>query len=243
MAFENVRIVLCNPSHPGNIGAVARAMKTMRLDKLYLVEPKVFPHADATARAAGADDILAAAQVCNTLDEAIGDCHLIMGASARIRSLSCPVVSPDVCARLAGQENKTQQIALLFGREHSGLTNKEIDRCHHLIHIPSNEEFSSLNLASAVQIVAYELMKSRQGTDSDNMHADLLECASSEDVERFYEHLEQTLIKVRFLDPAAPRHVMRRLRRLFNRARPDIIELNVLRGMLTAMQNKSNEQH
>ena len=242
MAVENVRIVLCNPSHPGNIGAVARAMKTMRLEKLYLVEPKVFPHADATARAAGADDILATAQICRTLDEAIGDCHLVMGASARIRSLSCPVVSPDVCAGLVERENKTQQIALLFGREHSGLTNNEIDRCHHLIHIPSNEAFSSLNLASAVQIVAYELMKSRQGTDSDNIPADLLECASSEDVERFYEHLEQTLIKVQFLDPAAPRHVMRRLRRLFNRARPDIIELNVLRGMLTAMQNKSNEQ-
>ena len=138
--------------------------------------------------------------------------------------------------------NKTQHITLFFVMELSVLINNEIDRCHHLIHIPSNEAFSSLNLASAVQIVAYELMKSRQGTDSDNIPADLLECASSEDVERFYAHLEQTLIKVQLLDPAAPRHVMRRLRRLFNRARPDIIELNVLRGMLTAMQNKSNEQ-
>jgi len=241
VAFPNVRIVLCNPSHPGNIGAVARAMKTMSLEKLYLVEPKVFPHADATARAAGADDILATAQVCSTLDEAIGDCHLVMGASARIRSLSCPVVSPDACARLVELEDKTQQVALLFGREHSGLTNKEVDRCHQLIHIPSNEQFSSLNLASAVQIVAYELMKSRHGKGSDNMPVDLVECASSEDVERFYAHLEQTLIKVQFLDPAAPRHVMRRLRRLFNRARPDTIELNVLRGMLTAVQDKFNK--
>jgi len=245
---ENVRIVLINPSHPGNIGAVARAMKTMCLQHLYLVEPKVFPHADATARAAGADDLLSQAIVCKTLDEALGDCQLIIGASARLRSISCPVVEPEECAKQVDLENKAHNIAIMFGREHSGLTNKEVDRCHNLIHIPSNSDFSSLNLAAAVQIVAYELLKIRLNTRQNGGHDEhsadnqknLINHATVNDMELFYAHLERTLIGTEFIDPAAPRHIMRRLRCLFNRARPEVVEVNILRGILTSIQEKLN---
>lgn len=243
MALENIRIVLINPTHPGNIGAAARAMKTMRLDQLCLVGPKVFPHADATARAAGADDILANAKLCTSLDEAITDCHLVFGASARSRSLSCPVLDPSECADRALQEGSGQRIAMLFGREHSGLTNAELDRCHYLVHIPCNEEFSSLNLAAAVQVVCYELLKTAKhhAAELENgekrHHKEDRSPVSMADMERFYQHLEKTLITTDFLDPEVPRHVMRRLRQLFNRARPDTIEMNVLRGFLTSVHD------
>jgi len=257
VSFDNVRIVLINPSHPGNIGAAARAMKTMCLQHLYLVEPRVFPHADATARAAGADDILARANVCKTLDEALGDCELIIGASARKRSISCPVLGPEECAKQLELENKAHNIAIMFGREHSGLTNKEVDRCHNLIHIPTNGDFSSLNLASAVQIVAYELLKAKMALknvlsvneveindisaqDRPETQDQRTKPATVEEMELFYAHLEQTLIRTEFIDPEAPRHIMRRLRRLFNRAHPEVVEVNILRGILTAMQEKLN---
>lgn len=245
MSHQNVRIVLIKPSHPGNIGAAARAMKTMGLDRLYLVEPKSFPHADATARAAGADDIMAAATVCNQLEEAIGDCHLIMGASARIRSMSCPVLTPKEAVNKLKVENKANQVAILFGTENSGLTNFEVDRCHRLIHIPANKDFGSLNLAAAVQIITYELMLHSL---DDNLIEDVINTteqvsnnAETVDMERFYQHIEQTMIQIGFLDPQAPRHVMRRLRCLFNRSRPDTIELNILRGILSAMQDTLRE--
>jgi len=252
--FENVRIVLIKPSHPGNIGAVARAMKTMCLKNLYLVEPKMFPHADATARAAGADDILAQAKLCKTLDEALGDCQLIMGASARQRSISCSVIEPEECAKQLELEHEGHNIAIMFGTEHSGLSNKEVDRCHHLIHIPSNDDFSSLNLAAAVQIVTYELLKAKLRTgqktnqsqsasrvkDGRSAQADMTTYATTADMELFYAHLEQTLISTEFIDPTAPRYIMRRLRCLFNRARPEVVEVNILRGILTAIQEKLN---
>jgi len=248
MLFENVRIVLISPSHPGNIGAVARAMKTMCLRDLYLVEPKRFPHADATARAAGADDVLAQATVCDSLDQAVNDCHLVIGASARPHSISCPVETPEESAVRVDLENKAHNIAIIFGREHSGLTNEEVDRCHNLIHIPSNDEFSSLNLASQVQLVTYELLKQTLKRDSDESQSsdknqdDLVQCAAESDMALFYTHLEQTLVEIGFIDPAAPRHIMRRLRRLFKRARPEVVEVNILRGILTAMQEKGQEK-
>ena len=240
---SNVRVVLIHPSHPGNIGAAARAMKTMNLTDLCLVEPKTFPHADATARAAGADDVLANARVYRTLDEAISDCHLVLGASARNRSLSCPALTPQEAAGRMVEEDKSSQIALLFGREHSGLTNEEIDRCHYLIHIPANAEYSSLNLAAAVQVLAYEINNKFLELDTGDgcHHINKQELSTAEDMERFYTHLEQTLIETGFLDPQVPRHVMRRLRQLFNRTRPDTIEINVLRGFLSAIQEKINK--
>ncbi len=239
---QQVRIVLVDTSHPGNIGAAARAMKNMGLRRLYLVNPQRFPHADATARASGADDVLAQATVCTTLDEALSGCGLVVGASARLRNLSVPLLDPRQCAEQVQAEvtGAGVECALIFGREHSGLTNDELGRCHHLVNIPSDPDYSSLNLAAAVQVVSYEL---RMACGAESENARILEAAQkqeplapADDMARFYEHLQQTLVAVGFLDPQNPRIMMRRLRRLFNRARPNVIEMNILRGILTAVQ-------
>ena len=234
-----VRIVLVDTSHPGNIGAVARAMKNMGLARLYLVSPQQFPHADATARASGADDVLAQAVVCTTLDEALVDCSLVMGASARLRNLTVPLRNPRQCAAQVLNEVGGNDIecALVFGREHSGLTNDELGRCHHLVHIPTNAEYSSLNLAAAVQVLSYELrMATLDVVTAAAPSEDAEPLASADDMERFYVHLQQTLQDIGFLDPANPRIMMQRLRRLFNRLRPNEVEMNILRGILTAAQ-------
>jgi len=230
-----IRVVLSNPSHPGNIGATARAMKTMGLSSLYLVNPKLFPHADATARASGADDVLATARVCASLAEATQDCRLVMGASARTRSIPCPVISPDECAGRAFAESRQGSVAVVFGCEQSGLSNTEIDRCQYLVRIPTNPAYASLNLAAAVQIIAYEILvvhENRQADPAPSGHVPV----SAGEMERFFAHLEQALVELEFLDPDNPRQLMRRLRRLFNRARPDENEVNILRGMLAAAQ-------
>lgn len=238
---SNIRIVLIHTSHPGNIGAAARAMKNMCLDQLYLVNPRTFPCADASARASGATDILAAAQVVDSLDEAIADCKLVLGASARDRRLSWPCID----AREAGQklvrESADAPVAILFGREHSGLTNDELDRCHYLLQIPANESYSSLNIAAAVQVIAYEVMMSSLG---DCQKADSLgePLASGEEQERLFEHLQQMLVDVDFLNQENPGLVMRRLRRLFNRTRLARSEVNILRGILTAAQDARSKR-
>ena len=233
--LANIRVVLSNTSHPGNIGATARAMKTMGLTRLYLVNPKVFPAAEATARASGADDVLADAVVCPDIEVALSGCHLVLGASARSRSIPCPVINPAESARKAYAESEQGEVALLFGCERSGLSNAEIDRCQYLVQIPSNPDYGSLNLAAAVQIICYEILiahgQPRQADDAlDYMPANV------DEMERFYQHLEQALIELDFLDPDNPRQLMRRLRRLYSRARPDENEVNILRGMLTAAQ-------
>lgn len=231
------RIVLINTSHPGNIGATARAMKTMGFSELYLVSPRQFPHVKANEMASNAVDILAKAKVVATLDQAIGDCHLIAGTSARSRSLPWPLLTP----RLFAEEIKTKEvdtkIAILFGQEQSGLTNEELHQCHFHIHIPSNPEYSSLNLAAAVQIMVYELHCAfhdfeNNGIDSNN------DFASHQEVERFYQHLEQVLIKIGFLNPKTPKALMARLRRMYNRARLEKVEINILRGILTETEKK-----
>lgn len=235
--LNNVRIVLVEPSHPGNIGATARAMKNMGLSQLYLVNPKIFPHVDATSRASGADDVLAQAVVCGNLDDALSECHLVVGASARLRRLSIPQWNPRECAEKILAENAQNMSAIVFGREHSGLTNEELGRCHQLVHIPSNPDYSSLNLAAAVQVLCYEL---RMAIEADNKaassEASKESLATADDMERFYEHLHETLVDIEFLDPENPRIMMQRLRRLFNRSRPDEVEMNILRGILTAAQ-------
>lgn len=258
---QKVRIVLVDTSHAGNIGATARAMKNMGLRRLYLVTPKLFPHADATARASGADDVLAQATVCADLDEALAGCTLVVGASARLRNLSVPLLDPRQCAaqvlnEISGDANT--ECAIVFGREDSGLTNDELGRCHHLVHIPSDPEYSSLNLAAAVQVVSYELRMANIAASapiatSRKQTVDVVvdmagalagddaltrdePLAPAEDMARFYAHLEQTLIEIEFLDPKKPGIMMRRLRRLFNRSRPNITEMNILRGILTAAQ-------
>ena len=230
-----IRVVLSHTSHPGNIGATARAMKTMGLTGLYLVHPKQFPHADATARASGADDVLAAARVCETLDEATRDCRLVIGASARTRSIPCPVIGPAECARRAYAESGRGGVAILFGCEQSGLSNAEIDRCQFLVRIPTSPAFASLNLAAAVQIIAYEILVAHESGRVDGPDTGYVPVSAGE-MERYYAHLEQVLIELDFLDPANPRQLMRRLRRLYNRARPDENEINILRGMLAAAQ-------
>jgi tRNA (cytidine32/uridine32-2'-O)-methyltransferase len=229
-------IVLVGTTHPGNIGGAARAMKNMGMSSLRLVAPRVFPSADATARAAGADDVLAAATVYDTLEEAVADCSLVIGASARPRALSCPTVDPRTAAvRVA--ETMPGSSAIVFGREHSGLTNEELDLCHLRLHIPADPEFSSLNIAAAVQIVCYELRLASlaETVAATGESADHQEVGHQE-MERFYRHLEKVLVDLDFLDPANPRHLMRRLRILYNRARPDRNEINILRGILTAIE-------
>jgi TrmH family RNA methyltransferase len=235
--LSNIRVALLNTSHPGNIGGAARAMKTMGLTDLWLLNPLRYPDAEATARASGADDLLARAQVRRSLDDLLEDCRLVIGASARTRSIPCPVLNPRECASMLTAESEAGRVAVLFGCEQSGLSNAEIDRCHYLVRIPANPEYASLNLAAAVQVIAYELFvahvtkESRKTGDSPE-HAPV----SAGEMERFYQHLEATLVQLEFLDPTNPRQLMRRLRRLYNRARPDENEINILRGILTAAQ-------
>jgi tRNA (cytidine32/uridine32-2'-O)-methyltransferase len=233
--LAKIRVVLSNTSHPGNIGATARAMKTMGLTRLYLVNPKVFPAAEATARASGADDVLANAVVCPDIEVALSGCHLVLGASARSRSIPCPVINPAESARKAYAESEQGEVALLFGCERSGLSNAEIDRCQYLVQIPSNPDYGSLNLAAAVQIICYEILVAHEQPCQAAAVPGYVP-VNAEEMERFYQHLEQTLIELDFLDPDNPRQLMRRLRRLYNRARPDENELNILRGMLSAAQ-------
>jgi len=236
-SLNQPRIVLVNTSHPGNIGAAARAMKNMGLQGLCLVQPQHYPSAEATARASGADDLLARARCFQTLDEAIADATLVIGASARCRTLPVPMLDPRACAALAVNQADSSRVAILFGRERTGLTNEELDRCHYLVQIPSNPDYPSLNIAAAVQVIAYELrMAALTATLPVGPEPDY---ASAGQLEQFYAHLEQTLIELEFLDPENPRQLMRRLRRLFGRARPDQNEINILRGILTAAGNRS----
>lgn len=235
--LDRVRIVLINTTHPGNIGAAARAMKVMGLRRLHLVTPRTFPHADATALASGADDLLQHAEVHDSLEAALTDCSLVLGTSARLRSLPMPQLDARAAAQKALAEADRFEIALLFGRERYGLTNEEMQRCHWLVHIPANPDYPSLNLAQAVQILAYELrVAALSGLPPAEQVLDW-EPVDALQMEGFFEHLEQTLLDIRFLNPAQPKRLMMRLRRLFNRARPDQNEINILRGILTAARD------
>ena len=234
-----VRVVLVETSHPGNIGACARAMKSMGLERLYLVRPKRFPSADATARAAGADDLLQAATVCHDLTAAIRDCGFVVATSARQRHISWPVMDARAGAARVCERARATEVALVFGRESSGLTNAELEQCHAMVTIPAQPGFQSLNLAAAVQVLAYELRRENLAGDAaeieENVAAFAERPASSHELEGFFQHLEQTLIEVRYLDAKAPKLLMRRLRRLFNRAGVLQSELNILRGILSAI--------
>lgn len=243
--LKKVRIVLVNTTHPGNIGGVARAMKNMGLDDLCLVSPKEFPSEVADARASGALDILENARVVSGLEEALADCQLAVGTSARERHIPWPLVNPREMASIVVPS--PQKTAIVFGREDRGLTNEELQLCHHHVNIPSVEGFSSLNIAAAVQVIAYELrmeqlkLESDQagGGDRPSWGTDWdIELADHAELERLFDHLEETLIKIEFLDPENPRQLMPRMRRLLMRAVPDKVEVNVLRGVLKAVQKK-----
>ena len=233
----NIRIVLVETTHPGNIGAAARAMKNMGLQDLALVAPRYFPHKEATARASGAEDILETAKVVATLDDAIKDCSYVAGASARSRTIGWPSMLPRECAERLLVESRTAASAAVFGPEKSGLTNEHVDRCHTLLTIPTDPGFSSLNLAMAVQVIAYELRVAAIAGSSDEPpeYEAGAPLATGEEIENFHTHLEDVLTRSGFLDPENPRHLMRRLRRLIARALPDQNEINILRGMLTAL--------
>lgn len=240
-SLARVRVVLINTTHPGNIGATARAMKVMGLSSLHLVTPKIFPHADATAMASGADDILQTAVVHDSLDSALEGSSLVLGTSARLRSLPMPMYDARRAARQALGESQAHEVALLFGRERYGLTNEEMMRCQFLVNIPANPDYSSLNISQAVQILCYEMRMAALSEVDVSLPPPDWEPVDDHQMEMFFAHLEQTLLDIRFLNPKQPKKLMMRLRRLFNRARPDQNEINILRGVLKASQEASSE--
>lgn len=233
--LDNVRIVLVNTSHTGNIGSAARAMKTMGIKDLVLVDPVQPPDSHTSALAAGATDILGNLKIVDTLQEAIADCGLSIAASARSRTLSWPMVGPRECGKKVVEEGEKHKVALVFGRENSGLTNEELQQCQFHVHIPANPDYSSLNLAMAVQTLSYEVRMNfleKEGQQYEPFEADY---PNSAQLEGFYQHLEETLEHTGFIIKQHPGQVMSKLRRVFNRARPESHELNILRGVLTSI--------
>ncbi|WP_314922773.1 tRNA (cytosine(32)/uridine(32)-2'-O)-methyltransferase TrmJ [Aeromonas piscicola] len=233
--LDQIRIVLVNTSHTGNMGSAARAMKTMGLTQLVLVDPQALPDDNAMALAAGASDVLANARIVSTLDEAIADCGLVIGTSARSRTLSWPMLDPREAGEKAVVEGVKHPVALVFGRERTGLTNDELQKCHYHVAIAANPEYSSLNLAMAVQTICYEVRMHWLQDQTPEVESEA-DYPSAEQLEGFYQHLEQTLLKTGFIADDHPGQVMSKLRRLFNRARPETVELNILRGILTSVQ-------
>ena len=250
LQLNEIRVVLVEPSHPGNIGAVARAMKTMGLTKLVLVKPKKFPHYEANKLAAGAESVLTDALVVETVDEAIGDCSLVLGTSVRDREVSWPTMSPNGAAQQIAKHLETHQehsAAILFGRESSGLTNQELDLCQTQIRIDANQEYSSLNLASAVQIVCYEMRMAISSTFCDEQNKTSMsraqqreQSAPKELLDGHLKHLKQTLEQLDFIKSKPPTMLMRKLTRLYNKADLSIEEIQILRGILTAIQSQQS---
>lgn len=259
---DSIKIVLLRTTHPGNVGAVARAMKNMGLRQLYLVKPefnKIISEDEALKRSAGAEDLIHSAQTFSNLDEAIADCQVVIGASARSRKMPWPLMNPRDCAehvlKLLSASSLTEKLqapkfkaAFLFGQEASGLSNEELQRCHYHVNIPAVADFSSLNLAMAVQVICYELRMAflaQAEHQQKGMTSAVLSpksegwdepMASVSEVEAFLTHLEQTLIQTEFHNPANPRQLMTRLRRLFQRTHLDQMEVNILRGILSSIQ-------
>ncbi|HYD59006.1 MAG TPA: RNA methyltransferase [Noviherbaspirillum sp.] len=239
--FERLRFVLVGTSHPGNIGAAARAMKTMGFSQLFLVNPR-FPdaltHEEAIAFASGAQDVLAGARVVGTIEEALDSCNFAAALSARLREFSPPVATPRaLAAQLAKEESLNA--ALVFGSERYGLPNEIIERCNFLINIPANPGYSSLNLAQAVQLLAYEARMAAAGDMLPETPVGFQGVAASlEQIEGMYSHLEQALVAVDFLDPANPKKLMPRLKRLFSRTQLETEEVNILRGIARQILQK-----
>lgn len=235
LAPARVKVILVEPQHPGNIGAVARAMKNMCLTDLVLVSPQEFPSPVATARASGADDVLQAATVVSSLDAALESCRLVLGTTARPRELRSKVVSPRVAATQLVAHGADADVAILFGREASGLTNQELERCQSIVGIPANPEYSSLNIAAAAQVLCYELLCAR--LEGVPQVADEEQYATGGELEGFFSHLEQTLLHTAFYDPDNPRYLMRQMRSIFDRGNLRSSEVNLLRGMCKSILN------
>ncbi len=236
---NDIRIVLVETSHPGNIGAVARAMKNMALDQLVLVRPRQFPHPDATARASGADDVLSRARVLPDLAAAVGDCGLVLATTARERDQNFRVLDARAAAQELVAAAAVQPVAVVFGAERSGLSNEELNTAHALLRIPANPAYAALNLGMAVQIVSYEILCARGESGPSTAHNALRSepLATPEAMERLYAHLAEVLELIDFRDRTQRgTHLMNRLRRLLQRAQLDANEANILRGILTAVQ-------
>ena len=239
---SNVSVVLVETSHPGNVGAAARAMKNMGLSRLKLVNPEDFPHEKAIFRAASASDVVENAEIYDQLEDAIDDAALVIGTSARGRRIPWPVVDPKQAAQeVLNVVARPQPVAILFGRESKGLTNEELQQCHLHLHIPSSEVYSSLNLAMAVQVVAYELRLLSHEAVAPTEDWDQ-PIATQAELEHLFKHLERTLTDVGFHDPSNPRQLLTRLRRLFLRAKLDQMEVNILRGFLKAVNQSSRQE-
>ena len=236
MKLHNIKIVMVETTHPGNIGAAARALKNMELSQLVLVNPKCPIGERAYSRGSGANNILDERVVVDTLPEAVSDCQLVVGTSARLRSLAWPELTPESLAvKVAGLPDD-EKVAIVFGREHAGLTNEELKHCNYTVTIPTNPDFSSLNVASAIQVISYEIYKNKLeagGTGSVNIAEPV---ADSAELEGYFSHLEQVLISTEFLNEDNPRQMMKRLRRLYQRAEPSKNEVNILRGILSSVE-------
>ena len=241
--LENIRIVLVNTSHPGNIGAAARAMKNMGLTKLVLVDPKDHPSYEAYSRASGADDVLGDATVVSTLSEALKGCSWVMGTSARERTVEWPMMEPRECAKKSVEQSESGEVAIVFGRERTGLTNEELELCHALVCIPTNPEYSSLNVAAAVQVLCYELRVASLGERVEQQpveKSDNDSPATADQVEGMYNHLSQMLEDIGFFGTNNPEIVMRRLKGLFSRTHITKREVNILRGIFSASQGRKS---
>lgn len=240
--LNNVKVVLVGTSHSGNIGSAARAMKVMGLSNLVLVDPQCSVDEQATALAAGAADIAQNATIVGDLNEAVADCALVVGSSARSRTLEWPMLEPRECGEKFVSEGQNSPVALVFGRERTGLTNDELQTCHYHVCIPANPEYSSLNLAMAVQTLSYEIrMAYLEREQSQYAKQEELEYPRHKELELFFAHLEKVAKDTQFISEEQPGKVMNKLRRLFNRARPEAQELNILRGVLTAIEKRISQ--
>ncbi len=237
--LSKIRFVLVNPSHGGNVGAVARAIKNMGLRRLVLVAPRNHLSDEARARASGAEDVLEGAQVVEHFNEALTGATWVLGTTSRARRLDLPRYTPRAVAEAAVAECASGEVAVVFGCERTGLTNDELALCHAVVEIPANAEYASLNIAAAVQIIAYEMRLASLANSDQMAQTDSLQYVDARAMERFYEHMEQALREVGFFDVGNPQVVMRRLRRLFGRTRLDENEVNILRGFFKAVQAKA----
>ena len=234
--LDKIRVVLVGTSHPGNIGSAARAMKVMGLTNLVLVDPACEIDSHTIALAAGAADVVEKAQIVKTLDEAVADCGFVVGSSARSRTLEWPQLDPRENGIKVVAESNQHPVAILFGRERTGLTNEELQKCHCHVYIPANPEYSSLNLAMAVQTVSYEVRMAYLDSQKYTGKTVVEEYPRAQELEMFYEHLEKVTRQTRFINKNHPGVVMAKLRRLFTRARPEQQELNILRGILSSVE-------
>lgn len=245
--LDNIRIVLINTHHPGNIGAAARAMKNMGLTRLYLVDPLDFPSFEASQRASSATDVLSNAVVVDTLAEALKGCSLVCGTTARLRSVKWPQVDARECGEVLHIESEQHEVALVFGRERSGLTNDELELCQTLVNIPTAEAYSSLNISQAVQVLSYEILMASQQAKPRSVASAATEIdvkdtvATNDELEGMYDHYVEALSSLKFFGSRNPEHVMRKIRCLFGRARPTKREVQIMRGVLSYAQGRRTQ--